>query len=84
MGEREIDYVLVIKKDVEIDPNRNEVKECIYVGRDDLKTFLDGVKSKGYKVTPWFKMIAEAFLPKYWDNLDKLKPLRDHKTIHTL
>lgn len=83
-GEREIDYVLIIQKDVELNPNPNEVKECVYVSRNDLKGFLDGVTNKGYKVTPWFKLIAEAFLPKYWDNLDKLKPLRDHKTIHTL
>lgn len=83
-GEREVDYVLIIQKDVDLDPNPNEVKECVYVGRNDLKGFLDGVKNKGYKVTPWFQLIAEAFLPKYWDNLDKLKPLRDHKKIYTL
>ena len=39
-GEREIDYVLVIQKDVELNPNPNEVKECVYVGRSDLKGFL--------------------------------------------
>ena len=48
------------------------------------KSISDGVKDKGYKVTPWFQLIAEAFLPKYWDNLDKLKPLRDHKKIYHL
>lgn len=81
-GEREIDYVLIIQKDVELNPNPNEVKDCVYVAREDLKGFVDGVKSKGYKITPWFKLIAESFLPQYWDNLNKLKPLRDHKTIH--
>ncbi|GIY91153.1 isopentenyl-diphosphate Delta-isomerase 1 [Caerostris darwini] len=83
-GEREIDYVLCVKKDVEIDPNPNEVKECMYLSRENLKPFLDGVQKKGYKITPWFKLIAESLLPKYWDNLDNLKPLRDHKTIHAL
>lgn len=39
-GEREIDYVLVVKKDVELNPNPNEVKECMYVSRSDLKGFL--------------------------------------------
>lgn len=46
--------------------------------------FIDDVQEKGMKVTPWFKLIAENFLMKYWDNLDNLKPLRDHKTIHCL
>lgn len=39
-GEQEIDYVLVIKKDVELNPNPNEVKECVYVSRNDLKDFV--------------------------------------------
>lgn len=46
-GEREVDYVLVIQKDVELNPNPNEVKECLYVGRDDLKGFLGKHASKG-------------------------------------
>ncbi|KFM62681.1 Isopentenyl-diphosphate Delta-isomerase 1, partial [Stegodyphus mimosarum] len=83
-GEREIDYILVLKKDVELNPNPNEVKECVFVARNDLQGFLDGMKNKGYKITPWFQLIAKSFLPNYWDNLDKLKPLRDHKTIHRL
>ncbi|GBL76409.1 Isopentenyl-diphosphate Delta-isomerase 1 [Araneus ventricosus] len=83
-GEKEIDYVLFVQKDVEINPNPNEVKDCIYLSRENLKPFLDGVQKKGYKITPWFKLIADKFLPQYWDNLDKLKPLRDHKTIHDL
>ncbi|PRD33229.1 UNVERIFIED_CONTAM: Isopentenyl-diphosphate Delta-isomerase 1 [Trichonephila clavipes] len=83
-GEREIDYVLFVQKDVEINPNPNEVKECVYLTRENLRDFLDGGQKKGYKITPWFKLISESLLPKYWDNLDKLKPLRDHKTIHAL
>lgn len=39
-GEREIDYVLIIQKDIELNPNPNEVKECVYVSRNDLKGFL--------------------------------------------
>lgn len=33
-------------------------------------------------VTPWFKIISQAFLKQWWDNLHNLKPLQDHKTIH--
>lgn len=33
-------------------------------------------------VTPWFKIISQAFLKNWWDNLDNLKSLEDHKTIH--
>lgn len=39
-GEREIDYILIIQKDVELNPNPNEVKECMYISRSDLKGFL--------------------------------------------
>ena len=35
-----------------------------------------------WAVTPWFKIISQVFLKKWWDNLDNLKALEDHKTIH--
>ncbi|GFY37194.1 isopentenyl-diphosphate Delta-isomerase 1 [Trichonephila inaurata madagascariensis] len=48
-GEREIDYVLVVQKDVEINPNPNEVKECVYLSRENLRDFLDGGQRKVIK-----------------------------------
>jgi len=39
-GEHELDYVLVIKKDLELRPNLNEVQSWKYVSQDQLEDFL--------------------------------------------
>jgi len=39
-GEHEIDYVLVVKKDVDLDINRNEVRDAKYVSQTELKSLL--------------------------------------------
>ena len=36
------------------------------------------------KFTPWFRLISQRFLFKWWNNLDKMKTLQDHKIIHKL
>ena len=36
------------------------------------------------KFTPWFRLISQRFLFKWWNNLDKIKTLQDHKIIHKL
>ena len=35
-------------------------------------------------VTPWFKLIVEKFLIKWWDNLSDLKSVKDQATIHRM
>ncbi|GFT60036.1 isopentenyl-diphosphate Delta-isomerase 1 [Trichonephila clavipes] len=62
-GEREIDYVLFVQKDVEINPNPNEVKECVYLTRENLRDFLDGGQKKGYKITPCHCVIIKLSMP---------------------
>lgn len=39
-GEHEIDYALVIKKDVSLSPDTNEVKRCEFLKKDQLLPFL--------------------------------------------
>lgn len=41
-------------------------------------------EADGTLITPWFKLIAENFLYKWWDNLDNLKSQKDHDTIHKM
>ncbi|XP_076349486.1 isopentenyl-diphosphate delta isomerase isoform X1 [Tachypleus tridentatus] len=83
-GESEIDYILVAQKDVDLKPNKNEVKNHCYLSKDDMKVFLDNLDKSGNQVTPWFSLITKNFLFNWWDNLHNLKPFEDHATIHRL
>ncbi|XP_060591853.1 isopentenyl-diphosphate Delta-isomerase 1-like [Ruditapes philippinarum] len=81
-GENEIDYVLIICKDVDLSINTNEVKSIQYVTKEELKELIKSCEMGNVVLTPWFKLICEHFLFQWWDNLDNLKKLEDHKNIH--
>nr|QFU80956.1 IPPI [Eotetranychus kankitus] len=81
-GEHELDYILIIHKDVELQPNPNEVREAVFLGKDDLNPFLEQKKKEGWPISPWFQLIHDRFLYNYWDNLSNLDKFKDHKTIH--
>ncbi len=53
-----------------------------------LKTLLyflaEDAKSNGTLITPWFKLIADTFLFKWWDSLSNLDIHKDYKTIHRM
>ena len=82
-GEHEIDYCLVVKGDFEYDLNYNEVLGVKYVSADELKAMMNEAETGSLQVTPWFKLIVEQFLYKWWDNLDSLEQFVDGK-IHSL
>lgn len=69
-GEHEIDYILIIKADAKVNANWNEVKDFRYVSKDELKKMFQDEK---LVFTPWFKLICESYLFKWWDDLDALK-----------
>ena len=75
-GEHELDHVLLVKKDVPTKPNPNEVRAVKYVSREELYRLLDS-DDKQFKVTPWFKIICNSFLKKWWDNIDNLENVVD-------
>lgn len=80
-GEHEIDYILVIKtKNVTIDANLNEVRDYKYVNKDQLKSMFN---DSDLVFTPWFKLICQTFLFKWWDNVDNLEPFKDDH-VHRL
>lgn len=81
-GEHEIDYILILKakKTVTLDPSYNEVRDIKYVSKDELKEMFN---DKDLVFTPWFKLICETSLFKWWDNLDNLAQFRDDE-IHRL
>ncbi|KAI5965675.1 IDI1 [Candida pseudojiufengensis] len=81
-GEHEIDYILILrtKNDISINANYNEVKDFKYVTASELKEMF---KDDSLVFTPWFKLICQTFLFKWWDNLNDLDQFKDD-TIHRL
>ncbi|KAL6054914.1 isopentenyl-diphosphate delta-isomerase idi1 [Balamuthia mandrillaris] len=85
-GEHEIDYILFLQRDVEVVPRPNEVKEYRWVTQQELTEFMETAEENGVAITPWFKLIVEKFLFKWWDALlrDDLASQADVDTIHRL
>uniref|UniRef100_H3CTJ8 isopentenyl-diphosphate Delta-isomerase n=2 Tax=Tetraodon nigroviridis TaxID=99883 RepID=H3CTJ8_TETNG len=83
-GEHEIDYILFMQKNVDLNPDPNEIQSHRYVSKEELKEMLEKAKRHELKITPWFSLIADTFLFKWWDNLQNLKQFMDHHHIHRM
>eukprot|EP01006_Ploeotia_vitrea_P023081 TRINITY_DN55532_c0_g1_i1.p2 TRINITY_DN55532_c0_g1~~TRINITY_DN55532_c0_g1_i1.p2 ORF type:complete len:263 (-),score=134.55 TRINITY_DN55532_c0_g1_i1:942-1673(-) len=86
-GEHEIDHILVVRKDVEMNLNENEVAAIRYVDQDELKQMFKDQAEGKILISPWFQIIAENFLFKWWDDLDTIANTKVPKvdpTIHKL
>ncbi|KAK9159690.1 hypothetical protein Syun_006031 [Stephania yunnanensis] len=87
-GEHELDYLLFIIRDVKVEPNPDEVADVKYVNREQLKELLRKANAgeEDLKLSPWFRLVVENFLFKWWDHVEKgtLKEAADMKTIHKL
>ncbi|XP_028715239.1 isopentenyl-diphosphate Delta-isomerase 1-like isoform X1 [Peromyscus leucopus] len=83
-GEHEIDYILFLKKNVTLNPDPNEIKSYLYVSKEELKEIMKKAASGEIKLTPWFKIIVDTFLFKWWDNLNHLSQFVDHNKIHRM
>ncbi|KAL6961577.1 rRNA processing protein, partial [Sarracenia purpurea var. burkii] len=74
--------------DVNVNPNPNEVADIKYVNRDELKDLLRkaDAEEEGLKLSPWFRLVVDNFLFKWWDQMEKgtLQEAADMKTIHKL
>ena len=81
-GEHELDYILTLRSDPQLTPDPEEVKAIEWVERRHLQDFIRETESGGGKFTPWFQLISKNLLPTWWENLDKLKEMEDHGTIH--
>ena len=62
-----VDYILIIKADVDHKANPNEVQDTKYVSQDSLKTMF---QDNSLRFTPWFKLICNTMLFEWWDHLD--------------
>lgn len=87
-GEHELDYLLFIVRDVNLHPNPDEVADVKYVNRDQLKELLRKADAgeDGIKLSPWFRLVVDNFLPKWWDHVERgtLQETADMETIHKL
>jgi len=82
-GEHEIDYILFVKCNVPLKPNPEEVRDTKYVTMDELKRMMK--PAAGLKWSPWFRIIAEKFLPHWWKDLNvtlTTDKYVDYKTIY--
>lgn len=75
-------------RDVNVHPNPDEVAAVKYVNRNELKEILRKADAgeDGLKLSPWFRLVVENFLFKWWDDVEKgtLEGAADMKTIHKL
>ncbi|KNA13890.1 hypothetical protein SOVF_112510 [Spinacia oleracea] len=87
-GEHELDYLLFIVRDVTVKPNPDEVADAKYFSREDLKEICRKADAgeDGVKLSPWFRLVVDNFLYKWWDHVEKgtLKEAVDMETIHRL
>jgi isopentenyl-diphosphate Delta-isomerase len=62
-----VDYILFIKANVDLDVNPNEIRDTKYVTANQLKELFE---QPDLKFTPWFKLICNSMLFKWWESLD--------------
>ncbi|KAB5512355.1 hypothetical protein DKX38_029383 [Salix brachista] len=83
-----VDYLLFIVRDVSVNPNPDEVADIKYVNQDELKELLRKADAgeEGLKLSPWFRLVVDNFLFKWWDHVEKgtLEEAAEMKTIHKL
>ena len=64
-AEHELDYIVFAKKDVEMRGNSDEVMATQYVSLNDFEEFI-----RDKEITPWFKLLVERSLMKWWENIE--------------
>jgi isopentenyl-diphosphate delta-isomerase len=65
-GEHEIDYILIIRANVDLEINPNEVQATRYVSEEELRAMSGDEK---LKFTPWFGLMCKSMLFDWWDHL---------------
>ncbi|CAN8076630.1 unnamed protein product [Agarophyton chilense] len=67
-GEHELDYIFVVQKDVQVQPQPNEVQNVRFVTKNELYgMFGEAKKSDSLKLTPWFTLVMDNFGWSWWD-----------------
>lgn len=75
-GEHEVDYILFVRANPEVKASPNEVRDWQWVSKSKLEQMF---ADESNHFTPWFKLICENFLFKWWGQT----PKPDHE-IHRM
>lgn len=81
-AEEEMDYILVTRANITLQPNPNEVADVRWVTPAGLRVMLD---DPALEFAPWFRIIATRLLPKWWPaikDLQALRQLSDNRIHH--
>ncbi|XP_058388810.1 isopentenyl-diphosphate delta-isomerase 2 [Diceros bicornis minor] len=81
-GEHEICYLLLVRKNVTVNPDPSEIRSFRYLTQGELEDLLERGARGEVKVTPWLRTIAEKFLYKWWPHLDTVAQFVEHHKIH--
>lgn len=76
-----VDYILIIKADVDLDINVNEVQASRYVSKPELQAMFADPNNK---FTPWFKLIHDSKLSTWWDDLSNDDAFEKHLNDRSL
>lgn len=79
-GEHEVDYILIARANPRLAVNPNEVKATKWVSQEELKAMF---QDKDLLFTPWFKLICESYIWKWWDRLDSVAEFEDEE-VHRM
>jgi isopentenyl-diphosphate delta-isomerase len=85
-GEHEVDYILFLQAEIPFRANPEEIKDTRFVTQAQLKELIAESKKEGsdIKLTPWFALMADSFIWKWWDALldGTLPQLKDNIVHH--
>ena len=79
--EHEIDHIMVVRADVEVSPNPNEIEETKWVSRKELEKMVTEHHVGNLEIAPWFELIRVNLLENWWEDIDEMSNHIDGK-IH--
>ncbi|KAJ1628956.1 NUDIX hydrolase domain-like protein [Pavlovales sp. CCMP2436] len=86
-GEHEIDYLFVARVPAGgmlMVPNANEVSATRFVDEAGMRKMLAQARKGELRLTPWFEMIAEEFLFRWWTDLHDRPKLLAHRDVDSI
>ena len=83
-GEHEVDYILFLRKDLDIKPNPNEVERTAFVPISGFIEFQNFLEKNRISFTPWFNLILNSYLMDWWKKVGNLDTIIYYTTIHRL
>ena len=81
--EHEIDHVLIVRANVELSINKNEIKETKWLNHKQIIEMLGGENEwSNMTIAPWFRMIWKHFISPHYPNMDDLINSNNEKIVN--